>query len=106
MRLPSQFSDRPLYARCRKINTYVALAADHLVAVVLAGKNLERGLNDTTAEAEDKVKGRLLFSLKSANILKLSSISLEQRHLVPRKYLNFLGERSSSSLLPLTFWML
>ena len=40
--------------------TYVALAADHLVAVELAGKSLERGLNDTTAEAEDEVEGRLL----------------------------------------------
>jgi hypothetical protein len=28
----------------------VALAADLLVAVVLGGENLERGLNDTTAE--------------------------------------------------------
>ena len=30
--------------------TGVALAANLLLAVVLAGKNLERGLNDTTTE--------------------------------------------------------
>jgi hypothetical protein len=40
--------------------THVALAADHLVAVELARKDLERGLNDTTAEAKYKVKGGLL----------------------------------------------
>jgi hypothetical protein len=40
--------------------TYVALAADGLVAVVLGGKSLQRGLDDTTTETEDKVKGRLL----------------------------------------------
>lgn len=41
-------------------STYVALAADHLVAVELGGKGLERGLNDTTTETEDEVKGGLL----------------------------------------------
>ena len=41
--------------------TYVALAADGLVAVVLGGKGLERGLNDTTTEAEDQVEGGLLW---------------------------------------------
>jgi hypothetical protein len=40
--------------------TYVALAADGLVAVVLGGKGLERGLNDATTETEDQVEGRLL----------------------------------------------
>lgn len=43
-----------------KCPTYIALAANHLVAVELGGKSLERGLNDTTAEAEDQVEGRLL----------------------------------------------
>ena len=37
----------------------VALAADHLLAVVLGGKGLEGGLDDTTTEAEDEVEGRL-----------------------------------------------
>jgi hypothetical protein len=49
--------------RCaiRVAATYVALAADGLVAVVLRGKGLERGLNDTTTETEDQVEGRLLW---------------------------------------------
>ena len=42
-------------------DTYVALAADGLVAVVLGGKGLERGLNDATTETEDQVEGRLLW---------------------------------------------
>lgn len=56
--------------------TYVALAANHLLAVVLGGKGLERGLDDTTTETEDKVKSRLLLDVvvgKSAAILKLLS---------------------------------
>ncbi len=43
--------------------TYVALAADGLVAVVLGGKGLEGRLNDTTTEAEDQVEGGLLWRL-------------------------------------------
>jgi hypothetical protein len=41
--------------------TSVALSADHLLAVVLAGESLERGLDDTTSETEDQVEGRLLL---------------------------------------------
>jgi hypothetical protein len=41
--------------------TYVALAADGLVAVVLGGKGLKGRLNDTTTKAEDQVEGRLLW---------------------------------------------
>lgn len=40
--------------------TYVALAADHLVAVVLGGKGLEGRLNDTTTETEDQVESGFL----------------------------------------------
>lgn len=40
--------------------TYVALAADGLLAVVLGGEGLQGGLNDTTTKAQDKVKGGLL----------------------------------------------
>jgi len=40
--------------------TGVALSADHLVAVVLGGQGLERRLNDSTSESEDKVKCRFL----------------------------------------------
>jgi len=50
------------FARLFGESAYIALAADHLVAVELRGKSLERGLNDTTTEAEDEVKGRLLQS--------------------------------------------
>ena len=37
--------------------TYVALPADHLVAVVLGGKGLERRLDDATTETEDEMEG-------------------------------------------------
>lgn len=40
--------------------TYVALSADHLVAVKLGGKGLERWLDDTTTETEHKVQSRFL----------------------------------------------
>jgi len=54
--------------------TCVALAADHLVAVVLGGKGLERGLNNTTTETEDQVESRLLLDVvvgQGAAILEL-----------------------------------
>jgi hypothetical protein len=56
--------------------TGVALAADGLVAVVLGGKGLQGGLNDTTTETEDKVKSGLLLDVvvgESAAIFKLLS---------------------------------
>jgi len=40
--------------------TYIALPADHLVAVVLGGKSLEGWLDDTATETEDEVESRLL----------------------------------------------
>ena len=52
----------------------VALTADHLVAVVLTGKNHEGGLDHTTTEAENEVKGGLLLDVvvsKGAAVLKL-----------------------------------
>lgn len=54
--------------------TSIALAADGLLAVVLGSKSLERGLNDTTTETEDKVKGRFLLDVvvaQSTAILEL-----------------------------------
>ena len=54
--------------------TRVALAADLLVAVVLAGEHLERRLNDTTTKTEDQVEGRLLLDVvvgKRAAVLEL-----------------------------------
>jgi len=41
--------------------TGIALAANHLLAVILGGKGLKGGLNDTTTEAEDQVEGGFLF---------------------------------------------
>jgi hypothetical protein len=52
----------------------VALAADHLVAVVLGGERLERRLNDATTETEDQVESRLLLDVvvgKGAAVLEL-----------------------------------
>jgi len=52
----------------------VALAADHLVAVVLGGQGLEGGLVDTTTEAEDQVESRLLLDVvvgEGAAVLEL-----------------------------------
>jgi len=45
------------------MKTGVTFAADHLVAVVLLGKDTERRLNDTTTKTEDQVKGRLLLDV-------------------------------------------
>jgi hypothetical protein len=52
----------------------VARAAHHLVAVRLAGQNLQTGLNNTTTETEHKVQGRLLLDVvvgKGAAVLEL-----------------------------------
>lgn len=43
--------------------TGVALSADHLLAVVLGGEGLERGLDNTTTETEDEMKSRFLFKI-------------------------------------------
>ena len=54
--------------------TSIALAANLLFAVVLASEGLERGLNDTTTQTEDEVKGGLLLDVvvaQSAAILEL-----------------------------------
>ena len=39
------------------------LSANHLFAVVFAGQRLQRWLNDTTAQTEDQVQGRLLLDV-------------------------------------------
>ena len=47
--------------------TYVALAADHLLTVVLGGKGLKGGFNNATTETKDKMESRfLLVELRSA----------------------------------------
>jgi hypothetical protein len=60
--------DSPRWQAC------VALAADHLVAVVLGSERLERRLDDATTETEDQVESRLLLDVvvgKGAAILEL-----------------------------------
>jgi len=65
--------------------TGVALSADHLLAVELGGKRLERWLNDTTTKTENQVKSRLLLDVvvrESASIFKL--LSSEDQSLLVR----------------------
>ena len=63
--------------------TYVALAADHLVAVELGGKSLERGLNDTTTKSENQVESGLLY-IRSALFPMFSIfLPLDQAPAVP-----------------------
>lgn len=58
------FAWRRLESRVSLVaKTYVALAADGLVAVVLGGEGLQGRLDDTTTEAEDQVEGGLLWCL-------------------------------------------
>lgn len=40
-----------------RVQTSVALAADHLVAVVLLSQDSQRRLNDTTAQTEHQMQG-------------------------------------------------
>ena len=52
----------------------MACRGHSLVAVELGGQSLQRGLNDTTTQAEDQVEGRLLLNVvvaQGAAILKL-----------------------------------
>jgi hypothetical protein len=58
------------------VHAGIALAANHLILVILAGKNLERRLNDSTTETEDQMESRLLLDVvvsKSAAIFELLS---------------------------------
>jgi hypothetical protein len=57
------------------METYVALAADGLLAVVLGGKSLQGGLNDTTTETEDKMKSGLLLKNHPSTYILISSFS-------------------------------
>jgi len=56
--------------------TGVALAADHLLAVVFGGKGFERWLDQTTTETEDQVESRFLLDVvvrESAAVFELLS---------------------------------
>jgi hypothetical protein len=72
----------------RYIETYVALAANHLVAVILGSKSLERWLNKSTTETENEMKGgflELMISHLSPQIAFVESQSchIEHRFLLP-----------------------
>ena len=56
-RLALFLSPPPLYTPSN------SLAADHLVLVVLARQDLEGGLDDAAAEAQDQVQRRLLLDV-------------------------------------------
>lgn len=58
--------------------TYVALAADHLVAVELGGQGLERGLNNTTSQTEHQVQSGFLFD-KSRKRIKSAFMNPQSR---------------------------
>jgi len=56
------------------VEASVALAADHLVAVVLLGQNAKRGLDHTAAKTKDQVEGRLFLDVivrESTPVLEL-----------------------------------
>lgn len=50
--------------------TYVALAADGLLAVVLGSESLKGGFNDTTTQTEDQVESGLLNMCKKHPVSK------------------------------------
>jgi hypothetical protein len=52
----------------------IAFSADHLVTVILSGKDLESRLDDTSSESKNEVEGRLLLDVvvrKSSTVLEL-----------------------------------
>lgn len=56
------------------VHAGIALAANHLILVILAGKDLERRLNDSTTQTEHQMEGRFLLDVvvsKGATILEL-----------------------------------
>jgi len=59
---------------CAKREAGVALAANLLVAVKLAGKNLQRRFDDATTQTQDQMQGRFLLNVvirQRAAIFKL-----------------------------------
>lgn len=58
--------------------TYVALAADHLLTVVLGGKGLKGGFNNATTETKDKMESRFLFVNTQVSISILPRIPISQ----------------------------
>jgi len=66
--------------------TGVALSADHLLAVVLGGKGLERWLDDTTTQTEDQVESRLLHCEISSVSNSLSNVFRESNNSSDRSH--------------------
>jgi len=58
--------------------TYVALAADHLLTVVLGGKGLKGGFDDATTETKDKMESRFLSVDTQVSISILPRIPISQ----------------------------
>jgi hypothetical protein len=55
----------------------VALSADGLLTVVLGGKSLERGLDDTSSESQNEMESGLLLDVvvrKGSAVLELTKI--------------------------------
>ena len=78
----------------------VALAADHLVAVVLLSQDTEGRLNDTTTETKDQVEGRLLLDVvvgKGAAVLQLLA-GKDQTLLIWGDSFFVLNEKSQSTV--------
>ena len=46
-----------------RVHSSVALAANHLVTVILLRQYAKRGLNDATSQTENQVKSRLLLNV-------------------------------------------
>lgn len=68
------------------VGTYVALAADGLLAVVLGGEGLEGGLDDTTTETEDQVESGLLlgdYQYFVPGFIKILRSRIRLLHLIP-----------------------
>ena len=63
--------------------TYVALAADHLLTVVLGGKGLKGGFNNATTETKDKMESRFLFVDTRVSISILPRIPIPQLQKTP-----------------------
>jgi hypothetical protein len=93
-----EFLDRMSRGWC-VAKTYVALAADGLVAVVLGGKGLEGRLNDTTTETEDQVEGRLLWRLLVIQVIQVLRIrSLRSGYMVSTNLLDVVVGQSAAIL--------
>lgn len=70
----------------------IALSANRLVTVVLGGKSLQRGLDDTTSKSGEKVQGRFLGDVvvgESSLRVELST-SKDQSLLVSRDHVGHL----------------